>query len=126
MIRAVSLLAAAALVSASLPGAAQAQAAVPDAVPALTLEQQMLLRCSAAFAIISWSQDQGNAAALRYPRDEDAYREFFVRSTAQVMDQVGLTEHQIEAAVQSQAQLLMDGETLELIMPVCLSLLQQR
>ena len=91
----------------------------------LTLEHRMLLRCSAAFAITSWAQGNGNAAALQYPQDEAAYRDFFVQASAQVMEEAALDEAQIQAALESEAQALVDANQLDAVMGPCLALLQQ-
>ena len=101
------------------PVAAMAQ------VPTVSLEHRMLLRCSAAFAMVAHGQDLGNADALQYPRAPDAYREFFVRASARVMDEAGLDRAGISAVLQSEAQKLWDEGTLDQVMPVCLDLLSR-
>ena len=112
-----NLLAAAAL--AVLPAATAAQEAAPE----LSLEQRMLLRCSAAFALVSAGQAKGNAEALRFPRDEAAYREFFVQAAARVMEETGMGRSAIESAMQREAQDLVDNGSVAQVMPACLSLL---
>lgn len=97
--------------------------AQPKAVPRLSLQNQMLLRCSAAFAIEAHRQAQGDAKALAYPPLAKRGREFFVQSTAQVMDQAGLSTDQLTAALQAQARDLLQHDQLERIMPVCIRLL---
>ena len=97
-----------------------------DAAPVeLSLEHRMLLRCSAAFAMVAYGQDNGNEAALRYPHDEEAYREFFVRASGQVMDETGMDEDAISAALSREAQDLWDSGTLEQVMPPCLDMLRR-
>lgn len=91
--------------------------------PQLSLDHRMLVRCSAAFAIVANGQDNGNEAALRYPAMEERGREFFVRASAQVMDEAGLDREQIAAALSAEAQDIRDNGTLDEVMPVCLSLL---
>lgn len=91
--------------------------------PQLSLDHRMLVRCSAAFAIVANGQSNGNETALRYPAMEERGREFFVRASAQVMDEAGLDREQIAAALSAEAQDIRDNGTLEEVMPVCLSLL---
>jgi hypothetical protein len=103
------------------PTVAAAQAPAPT--PQLSLDQRMLLRCSAAFAMVVNGQENGNAEALRYPDLAQRGREFFVRASAQVMDEAGLDRAQIAAALSAEAQDLWDSGTLDQVMPVCLGLL---
>ena len=108
-----------AALSLSAPTIAPAQAPAPQ----LSLDHRMLLRCSAAFALVANGQENGNAEALRYPDLSQRGREFFVRASAQVMDEAGLDRAQIAAALSAEAQDLWDNGTLEQVMPVCLGLL---
>lgn len=110
-----------ALALVAAPTLAVAQAPVP--APQLSLDQRMLVRCSAAFALVANGQENGNAAALRYPDLLQRGREFFVRASAQVMDEAGLDRAQIQAALSAEAQDLWDNDTLDQVMPVCLELL---
>lgn len=91
--------------------------------PQLTLDQRMLVRCSAAFSLVAQGQENGNADALRYPDLSQRGREFFVRASAQVMDEAGLDRDQISAALSAEAQDLWDNGTLDAVMPACLALL---
>src|SRR5690606_16424577 len=62
-----AFVAAAAVLPLSVPAAAQsAAAALPAASQGLTLEHRMLLKCSAAFALVAHGQSQGQAEALGY------------------------------------------------------------
>jgi len=105
------------------PTLAPAQASAQSHAPQLSLDHRMLLRCSAAFALVANGQENGNAEALRYPDLSQRGREFFVRASAQVMDEAGLDRAQIAAALSAEAQDLWDNGTLEQVMPVCLGLL---
>ena len=85
--------------TARLPLLALALFAVPasaqqPARPAMSLEQQMLLRCSAAFAIVADQQARGLASAGAYPPMAQRGREFFVRSSARLMDELHLPREQ--------------------------------
>ena len=104
---------------AACPLAAQA----PTATAALSQEHRMLLRCSAAFAIVADAQERGPAGASNYPALAGPGREFFVRASARVMDEVGLDRQQISAALTAEARDLRDAGTLDKVMPVCLPLL---
>jgi len=98
--------------------------AQPAPAPQLSLEHKMLLRCSAAFALIANRQAAGDADALQYPPLEERGREFFVRSSAKVMDEAKLDRTAIEAALTVEAQSLLQAGAVNAIMPVCLSALE--
>jgi hypothetical protein len=110
-----------ALLAAALFAApAAAQVAPP---PQLSLEHRMLLRCSAAFALIAYRQDTGDASAEEYPPLKQRGSEFFVRASARVMDEAKLDRAAIGEALKTEAQTLLQDGTLAAIMPVCLSAL---
>ena len=93
--------------------------------PALNAQQSATLRCSAAFAVVAQGQANGNAEALAYPPLAERGREFFVRSTARLMDELQLDRADISALVSREAQQLWDEEgLLEQVMPSCLALLE--
>ncbi len=85
----------------------------------------MLVRCSVAFAMTAFAQDNGNAHAQQYPPLAERGQEFFVRSSAQVMDEVGLDFDQMAALHEREAQELWDNQQIDEIMPACLQLLEQ-
>lgn len=91
--------------------------------PALTLEQRTSLRCAAAFAIIADGQMRGNEVAQAYPPVERRGKEFFVRISARLMDETGMTREQIAALLQAEARALRDDGSLDQVMPACLLLL---
>lgn len=80
-----------------VPSAVNAQevGAVPPP-PQPTLEQATLLRCSAAFAIIASDQALGDETALAYPPLGERGKEYFVRSSARLMDELGLTRESLQ------------------------------
>lgn len=94
-----------------------------QAVP-LTLEQTTSLRCSAAFALVSYGQSQGNADALKWPVKEAQAREFFVRTTANLMEETGLSREAVTTLMGQEAQKLVEGDALEKVMPACLLMLE--
>ena len=107
-----------------LLAAALALQAAPAAPPALSQENRALLRCSAAFAIVSRRQANGDAVALRWPALEVRGREFFVRSLAQLMDQTGLDRDGIAWLAGFEAKALQDSGETDKVMPSCLLMLE--
>ena len=106
------------LISAALL-AATAQAAPAD----LTQEGKALLRCSAAFAMVSHDQSTGNEDALKWPKLDERGKEFFVRSMAQLMDETGLDRAGISRLVSAEAQSMRNTGEVEKVMPSCLVML---
>lgn len=104
---------------ASVPVAAQETA---DPVQ-LSLEQQTSLRCAAAFALVASQQQAGLAEALSLPPLQERGREFFVRYSAQLMDETGMNRAQVAGLLTSEAQKLLAEDNVEQIMPACLMLL---
>lgn len=104
----------------SAPQMAAAQAAP---LPQLSLENRMLMRCSAAFSLVAFAQASGNEDGTRYRDMSVVGREFFVRSSARVMDAEQLDRTQIEAVLTAEAQALWDEGSLHDVMPACLTLL---
>jgi hypothetical protein len=86
-----------ALLSLAVPAAAQ------DARP-MTLEQTMLLRCSAAFAIVANEQARGAPGAAAYPALKDRGKQYFVRASARLMDELSLTREQIAARLKAEVE----------------------
>lgn len=104
------------------PLAAQTTPAALD--QRLTLEQRMLVRCSAAFALVANRQQAGEEWALAYPAGLDERgREFFVRAVARVADETGAQPQDLVPLLRAQAEQLLDPELLQGVMPACLSLL---
>lgn len=108
------------LAVALLAAPASAQVAPP---PQLTLEHRMLLRCSAAFALIAYRQQAGDPEVAQYPPLKERGGEFFVRASARVMDEAKLDRAAISQALEGEARGLLRGGTLTAVMPVCLSAL---
>jgi hypothetical protein len=95
----------------------------PAAAKPLTLEQSTSLRCSAAFALVAHGQSMGNAEAKKWPAMEERGREFFVRTTARLMEDTGLTREAVTELMAKEAQNLVDENSLEKVMPACLLML---
>lgn len=99
-------------------------AAQPAPAPALSQESRALLRCSAAFALVSRRQANGDPTAQRWPALEVRGREFFVRSLAQLMDQTGLDRDGIAWLAGAEAKALQDSGEADKVMPSCLVMLE--
>ncbi|MCK0129385.1 hypothetical protein [Erythrobacter sp. F6033] len=113
------------LISAALLSVS-AQATTPDnaaAATKLSQESKAVLRCSAAFALISYGQANGHEDALKWPDVTTRGREFFVRSMAQMMDETGLDRDGIADLVGKEAQRLADNGEVQKVMPACLVML---
>lgn len=109
-----------ALAALVLAAPAAAQQAAPPAP--LSLEQKTALRCSAAFAVGAVLQSRGEGAD--WPALATRGREYFVRVSAQLMDQTGRTREQVAEELTAQAQELRDPAVLGAAMPPCLLLLE--
>ncbi|MCP9221283.1 hypothetical protein MKP08_00775 [Erythrobacter sp. LQ02-29] len=113
---------AAALIAVSLPAQIAAQASAPP--PAISLEQRTLLRCAAAFALVAHDQAAGDPGASKWPDLRERGREFFVRASAQLMDEAGLTRAQVAALMEEAARDFRQQDTLDRAMPPCLLTLE--
>lgn len=125
MIRVTALAALLASAILATPLAAQEPAApaVPAAAPPLSLEQRMLLRCSAAFALAANRQAAGEAWATALPPLAERGSEFFAVATAQLADETGMDVPAFAPLLRAEAEALVASGELQQIMPVCLTLL---
>jgi|GEM_PF-270783 len=124
------------ILSALLFLAAPASVPIPDSKPEpapelsqakpkpLSLEDQAGLRCSAAFAIVARGQAKGAKNALAYPALDQRGREFFVRTSARLMDATGMDRNGVASALEAAAQQLRSEGGPEKIMPSCLLMLE--
>jgi hypothetical protein len=110
------------MLTALLAAALTLQAA--PAAPTIAQDQRALLRCAAAFAIVSDGQAKGRAEANRWPVLGTRGREFFVRALAQLMDQTGLDRDAVSRLASSEAQSLRERGEVDRIMPSCLTMLE--
>lgn len=90
----------------------------------LSEEAQSALRCSAAFALVSYGQERGDPAAAKWPDLDSRGREFFVRVMAQLIDETGRDPDQVAELARAEAQRLLDANEVEKVMPVCLTMLE--
>ena len=77
--------------------------------PSLSLEQKMLLRCSAAFAIIANEQARGVESQLTYPPLGERGKEFAVRTGARLMDELQLSREEYQALFKTEVETLQEG-----------------
>ena len=96
-----------ALISA-VPASADAAIASPMH---LTLEQETALHCSAVFAIISREQAQHAPVSETLPHVGARGREYFVVTTAQLIDQTSATHQQVAALFKSRHAQALSGLT---------------
>jgi hypothetical protein len=102
---------------------APAAHAQQPAAPELTIQQKTALRCSTAFALVAEGQARGDPAMADYPPLGERGREFFVRSSAQLMDETGMGREQVAGLLAAEVESLRDPEALEGVMSPCLLLL---
>ena len=114
---------AASLALLAAPGAVLAQDANQETPAPLGAEQRMQLRCSAAFAITARAQEAGDAEALAFPPLGTRGREYFVRASAQVMDEAALDREAIAAALAAEARDMVEADTVQAVTRACLPLL---
>ncbi len=105
---------------ASSPLAAQ----TTDPSPALTMEQSGAVKCSAAFAIVSYRQVNGDEQAIQYGQIDERGREFFVRTLAKLSDETGMDRDAVAEIVTDEAQKLLDEDQIDNVMPACLLMLE--
>jgi hypothetical protein len=105
-----------------LAAALALQTAAP--APALSQEDRALLRCAAAFAVISNRQANGDTSAQQWPELGLRGREFFVRAMAQLMDTSGFDREGIAALVSNEAKAMVTRGEVDQVMPTCLTMLE--
>ncbi len=94
------------------------------APPVLSQEDRALLRCAAAFAVVTSRQARGDAAGQQWPVLGTRGREFFVRAMAQLMDTSGLDRDGITALVSTETKTMVAKGEVDQVMPTCLSMLE--
>jgi hypothetical protein len=104
-----------------LPVLLVAAASVPVAATPrpLTAEERLGLACASAFALVAAGQARGDVGMMSYPPLAERGREYFVRLSAQLMDDAGLDQAGLRAAVEREAAALRQHGVSD-IMPVCL------
>lgn len=112
-----------ATVLAALLFSAQAAASATAPSPALSTQSQAALRCSAAFALVSFGQENGDPETGKWPQIDPRGREYFVRTMARIMDETGIDREAAASLAQREAQKLLDDKQVDAVMPACLILL---
>ncbi|MEM7666040.1 MAG: hypothetical protein AAF250_09315 [Pseudomonadota bacterium] len=111
--------------SAALLLAAQSPSAEPKPNPVpLSQQNKAVIRCSAAFAMVSYGQSYGNPAAKKWPALGTRGREFFVVALAGLMDDTGLGREGVSQLVSDEARRLWDNGEIDQVMPACLLMLE--
>lgn len=118
--------------AAPTPPPARVAQTAPD-FSKLTEEHKAALRCAAAFAIVATEQARGEKEAIAYPPLAYRGKEYFVRISAQVMDQAGLSREVVKgllvqdvAEMQQQAAAYSEpAAELRLVMRPCLDRLEK-
>lgn len=108
------------LLAASVLAIAPLAAGAQSAPPVLDIDQRLLLRCSATFALVADRQQRGEAWARAFPPMAERGREFFVRASAQVMDETGLDRAAVGRLLAAEAEQLVAYDQIAAMMPVCL------
>src|SRR5690606_35901238 len=93
-----------AVLAAALLAAPISAQVAPPAPPQLSLEHRMMLRCSAAFALVAFRQETHDPSVQQYPPLKERGSEYFVRASARVMDEAGLDRPAISALLQTEAR----------------------
>lgn len=104
---------------AAAEGAPPATALVP-----LSQENAALMRCSAAFALVSFGQASRTEASQKWPAIDPRGREFFVRALAKVMDDTGMGRDEVAQLASAEAKRLLDQDQVDEVMPACLLMLE--
>lgn len=97
-----------------------AQGPAPEPAP-LSLQQATALKCSAAFAVGAAVQARGEGS--EWPVLATRGREFFVRASAQIMDQTGWSRDLVALELAKHAKAFAEPGALGATMPPCVLLL---
>ncbi len=111
------------LALAAAPAAAP-PAAMPPAPPALTALQATALRCGVVFALGAAMQAGRSPEAARWPGLGTRGKEYFVRVTAQLMDETRASRETLAALAMREVPALQRPGTVAAAMPQCLPLLE--
>lgn len=90
----------------------------------LSAEQRATVRCSATFAYVAARQAQDDPAVAGYPDLTERGREFFVRSMAQLMDDLQIKRPQLRLHLTEAAEEIQQPGKVEELMPACLLMLE--
>ena len=100
------------------------QAAPATVVPSqLSLEQNTALRCAAAFALTAEAQARGDAGAATLPPLAGRGREYFVRVSAKLMDELDLDRPRLSSLLHNHASALVESKDATAVARACLPML---
>lgn len=100
------------------------QAAPATVAPTtLSLEQDTALRCAAAFALTAEAQARGDAAATALPPLAGRGREYFVRVSAKLMDELELDRPRLTSLLHGHASRLVESKDATAVARACLPML---
>jgi hypothetical protein len=97
--------------------------AAPATDPSLSLEQSTALRCSAAFALTAEAQARGDADAASLPPLAGRGREYFVRVSAKLMDELELDRPRLSSLLRGHAVALVESKDATAVARACLPML---
>lgn len=103
--------------------AAPAPAAEAKPLPDLSATQSAALRCGVAFGMVHRLQRAGDPAGTQYPAMAERGQEFFVRTTAQLMDEIDADRETIGMLVLREIKDIEGKASLHQVMPPCLAML---
>lgn len=110
-------------VQAQMPRA-EADPTLSDARSVLTVEDNAVIRCTAAFGLVAAAQERGDVEAQKWPALGDRGKEFFVQALVGVMDRHGFDRFTIGALVRSEAESLYAEANVNAVIPGCLLMLE--
>ena len=93
-------------------------------VPDLDLEQHTAARCAVAFALAAEAQSRGAPEAASLPPLAQRGREYFVRVSARLMDDLGLDRQQVSELMGAQARSLSRAGDAPAVARACLPFLE--
>ncbi len=100
-----------------------ALAAAPATAPVLTAPQAAALRCGVVFALAARLQADNSPLAAGWPPLGTRGKEYFVRVTAQLMDDTGASRETVSAMAMRQVPGLSEPAATAAAVPGCLPLL---
>lgn len=92
-------------------------------VPELDLEQHTAVRCAVAFALTAEAQARGAPEATSLPPLAQRGREYFVRVSARLMDDLALDQQQVADLLGAQARTLAQQGDAPAVARACLPFL---
>lgn len=95
-----------------------------EARSVLSIEDNAVIRCTAAFGLVAAAQGRGDVEALKWPALGERGKEFFVQALVAVIDRHEFDRSTIGALVRSEAESLYADDKVNAVMPGCLLMLE--